>query len=61
MRRFRIWTLWTDRAEQIGLTIFADSADDAIVQISRMGVLSGLGARRNYLGTHAQEVSHAQG
>ncbi len=55
MANFIIWTLWTDRSEILA-SVSASTPEAAIAQAVAMGLVSGLGARRSYLGLHAEAV-----
>lgn len=49
---WQVWTLWTDLSE-ILVTVTATDADAAIETAVRMGLVSGLGSSRRYLGLQA--------
>lgn len=56
LRIFRVWVLWTDRSEVLA-DVRATNAADACVRATRTGAVSGLGARRDYLGLHATAMA----
>lgn len=59
MKTYRIWILWADRSEDSGATFETCSPERAIERAHYTGLVSGFGYRRNYVGLHAQEVTHA--
>lgn len=55
-RRFRLWTMWTDLAQDTGVTITAVDQADATRAAMMMGLVAGLGSKPYYRGLHAQEI-----
>jgi hypothetical protein len=57
---YRVWALWQDRSEQL-IDLSAKHSHEAVEAAVRMGLVSGCGARRGYIGLHAVELRPVPG